>query len=156
MAQKKRRRKKLDTSKLVCFLLVGSGLLITQECIYLMRLCIKSNYMASAAWLTAALSLAQVIIITGGKCYFELVKSISTHAPAGGATCVRAFSFCGNCIDLYGIQNIAGLAPELVTQNLNCLKGHILMQPHRLDGLRRQAILLADLRIGQPAHIFTL
>ena len=51
MAQKKRRRKKLDTSKLVCFLLVGSGLLITQECIYLMRLCIKSNYMASAAWL---------------------------------------------------------------------------------------------------------
>ena len=23
---------------------------------------------------------------TGGKCYFELVKSISTHAPAGGAT----------------------------------------------------------------------
>ena len=75
MAQKKRRRKKLDTSKLVCFLLVGSGLLITQECIYLMRLCIKSNYMASAAWLTAALSLAQVIIITGGKCYFELVKS---------------------------------------------------------------------------------
>ena len=37
------RRKKLDTSKLVCFLLVGSGLLITQECIYLMRLCIKSN-----------------------------------------------------------------------------------------------------------------
>ena len=28
-----------------------------------------------AAWLTAALSLAQVIIITGGKCYFELVKS---------------------------------------------------------------------------------
>ena len=62
MAQKKRRRKKLDTSKLVCFLLVGSGLLITQECIYLMRLCIKSNYMASAAWLTAALSLAQVII----------------------------------------------------------------------------------------------
>ena len=26
-------------------------------------------------WLTAALSLAQVIIITGGKCYFELVKS---------------------------------------------------------------------------------
>ena len=75
MAQKKRRRKKLDTSKLVCFLLVGSGLLITQECIYLMRLCIKSNYMASAAWLTAARSLAQVIIITGGKCYFELVKS---------------------------------------------------------------------------------
>ena len=62
MAQKKRRRKKLDTSKLVRFLLVGSGLLITQECIYLMRLCIKSNYMASAAWLTAALSLAQVII----------------------------------------------------------------------------------------------
>lgn len=98
MAQKKRRRKKLDTSKLVCFLLVGSGLLITQECIYLMRLCIKSNYMASAAWLTAALSLAQVIIITGGKCYFELVKSISTHAPAGGATAIfhkSVMRFCG-------------------------------------------------------------
>lgn len=75
MAQRKRRKNKLDTSKLVCFLLIASGLLITQECIYLMRLCIQSNYMASAAWLTAALSLAQVIIITGGKCYFELVKS---------------------------------------------------------------------------------
>lgn len=75
MAQKRRRRRKPDTSKIVCFLLILSGLIITQECVYLMRLCIKSNYMASAAWLTAALSLAQVIIITGGKCYFELVKS---------------------------------------------------------------------------------
>lgn len=76
MAQKRRRRrKKPDTSKIVCFLLILSGLLITQECVYLMRLCIKSNYMASAAWLTTALGLAQVIIITGGKCYFDLVKS---------------------------------------------------------------------------------
>ena len=75
MAQKRRRRRNPDTSKIVYFLLILSGLIITQECVYLMRLCIKSNYMASAAWLTAALSLAQVIIITGGKCYFELVKS---------------------------------------------------------------------------------
>lgn len=75
MAQKKRRRKKLDTSKLVCFLLIGSGLFITQECVYLMRLCIKSNYMAPATWLTTVLGLAQLIIITGGKGYFELVKS---------------------------------------------------------------------------------
>lgn len=75
MAQKKRRRKKLDTSKLVCFLLVGSGLLITQECIYLMRLCIKSNYMASAAWLTAALSLAQVIPVN------ELTRYIDADIP---------------------------------------------------------------------------
>ena len=75
MAQKRRRRKKSDASKKFFVLLVLSGLFITQECVFLMYLCIRLSYTAAAAWLTAALSLAQVIIITGGKCYFDLVKS---------------------------------------------------------------------------------
>ena len=74
----------------------------------------------------------------------------------GRFPCVRAFSFCGNRIDLYGIQNVAGLALKLVTQDLDRLKGNVLMQPHRLDGLRRQTEFLANLRVGQAAHIFEL
>ena len=81
-----------------------------------MRLCIKSNYMASAAWLTAALSLAQVIIITGGKCYFELVKSdhkrggitapLSEHMnkPLAWQKChVRGFLFCAALAARYAV-----------------------------------------------------
>ena len=48
---------------------------ITQECVFLMYLCIRLSYTAAAAWLTAALGLAQVIIIAACNGYFGLAKS---------------------------------------------------------------------------------
>lgn len=75
MARRKRRRRKPDASKKFFVLLVLSGLLITQECVFLMYFCIKSSYTATAAWLTAALGLAQVIIISACNGYFGLAKS---------------------------------------------------------------------------------
>lgn len=75
MARKRSRKKKPDTSKKFFVLLVLSGLFITQECVFLMYLCIKLSYTAAAAWLTAALGLAQVIIISACNGYFGLVKS---------------------------------------------------------------------------------
>ena len=75
MARKRSRKKKPDTSKKFFVLLVLSGLCITQECVFLMYLCIKLSYTAAAAWLTAALGLAQVIIISACNGYFGLVKS---------------------------------------------------------------------------------
>ena len=57
MARRKRRaakKRKVEWSKVVCLLAMLAGLLIVQECLFLMYLCIKSGYTAAAAWLTAA------------------------------------------------------------------------------------------------------
>ena len=57
MARRKHRaakKRKVEWSKVVCLLAMLAGLLIVQECLFLMYLCIKSGYTAAAAWLTAA------------------------------------------------------------------------------------------------------
>ena len=71
MAQRRRKRKaakkrKLEWSKIVCVLAMLTGFLIVQECLFLMYLCIKGGYTATAAWLTAA---------TGANGYLGLAKS---------------------------------------------------------------------------------
>ena len=47
MARRKRRaakKRKVEWSKVVCLLAMLAGLLIVQECLFLMYLCIKSGY----------------------------------------------------------------------------------------------------------------
>ena len=66
MARRKRRaakKRKVEWSKVVCLLAMLAGLLIVQECLFLMYLCIKSGYTAAAAWLTAATGVGEAIII---------------------------------------------------------------------------------------------
>ena len=49
MAKRKRRaakKRKVEWSKVVCLLAMLAGLLIVQECLFLMYLCIKSGYVA--------------------------------------------------------------------------------------------------------------
>ena len=72
LAQKKKR---LEWSKILPVLVILAGFIIAQECIVLMYLCIRGGYDASAAWLTAAIGLAEAVIGLGAKCYFDLAKS---------------------------------------------------------------------------------
>ena len=52
MAKRKRRaakKRKVEWSKVVCLLAMLAGLLIVQECLFLMYLCIKNGYTAADA-----------------------------------------------------------------------------------------------------------
>ena len=80
MAQRRRKRKaaqkrKLEWSKIVCVLAMLTGFLIVQECLFLMYLCIKGGYTATAAWLTAATGVGEAVIIAGANGYLGLAKS---------------------------------------------------------------------------------
>lgn len=80
MEQDERKRKvankrKLEWSKIVCVLAMFAGFLIVQECLFLMFLCIKGGYTATAAWLTAAVGVGEAIIIAGANGYLGLAKS---------------------------------------------------------------------------------
>ena len=69
------KKRKVEWSKVVCLLAMLAGLLIVQECLFLMYLCIKSGYTAAAAWLTAATGVGEAIIIAGANGYLSLAKS---------------------------------------------------------------------------------
>lgn len=59
------------------------GFLIVQECFILMYYCIKVGYNSTAAWLTAAVGLAEAVIGTGLTGYLSLCKTEHTE---GGIT----------------------------------------------------------------------
>lgn len=79
MEQEKREsarpRKKMQGSKVITILTIISGLVIVQECLFLMYLCIKHGYSATAAWLTAGVGVGEAIIIAGCNAYMSLCKS---------------------------------------------------------------------------------
>ena len=70
-------------SKLITLLVILGGFLITQECLGLMLLAILRGYTSTAAWLTAAVGLAEAVIAAGVSGYLSLAKS--DHS-AGGIT----------------------------------------------------------------------
>lgn len=71
----KRRKRKVQWSKIVCLIAMSFGFIIVQECLFLMYMCIKSGYTAAAAWLTAATGVGEAVIIAGANGYLSLVKS---------------------------------------------------------------------------------
>ena len=71
----KRKKRKIQWSKMVCLISMVFGFIIVQECLFLMYLCIKSGYTAAAAWLTAATGVGEAVIIAGANGYFSLAKS---------------------------------------------------------------------------------
>lgn len=71
----KRRKRKIEWSKVVCLLAIIAGFIIVQECLFLMYVCIKSGYTAAAAWLTAATGVGEAVIIAGANGYISLAKS---------------------------------------------------------------------------------
>lgn len=77
MSRRKRKasKKKIEWSKLICLLAILAGMVIVQECLFLMYLCIKEGYTAAAGWLTAATGVGEAIIIAGVNGYLSLAKS---------------------------------------------------------------------------------
>lgn len=71
----KRKKRKIQWSKMVCLISMVFGFIIVQECLFLMYMCIKSGYTAAAAWLTAATGVGEAVIIAGANGYFSLAKS---------------------------------------------------------------------------------
>jgi hypothetical protein len=80
---RKPRHKKREWSKTLPLLVILAGIGIVQECFVLMYLCIRSGYTSTAAWLTAAVGLAEAVIGAGLTGYLNLCKS--DHS-AGGIT----------------------------------------------------------------------
>lgn len=76
-------KKRLEFSKLISLLVILMGFAIVQECFVLMYLCIKNGYVATAAWLTAAVGLAEVVIGLGVKSYHAVSTKQNTR---GGIT----------------------------------------------------------------------
>lgn len=76
-----RQKKKLEWHKIIALLVIFAGIVIVQECFVLMYLCVQNGYTATAAWLTAAVGLAEAVIGLGAKCYFDLAKS--DHSEGG-------------------------------------------------------------------------
>jgi hypothetical protein len=74
-------KKKRSWSKLLTLLVILAGIGIVQECFALMYLCIRLGYTSAAAWLTAAVGLAEAIIGAGLTGYLSLCKI--DHAEGG-------------------------------------------------------------------------
>lgn len=70
-----RTKKKIQGSKVITILTILAGFLIVQECLFLMYLCIKNGYTATAAWLTAGVGVGEAVIIAGANAYMSLCKS---------------------------------------------------------------------------------
>lgn len=74
-------RRKWEWSKCITLLVILAGVGIVQECFVLMYLCIVRGYTSTAAWLTAAVGLAEAIIGSGLTGYLSLCKR--DHSEGG-------------------------------------------------------------------------
>ena len=72
---KKKTGGRIEWSKFIVLLVVLLGFIIVQECFVLMWLCIRGGYAGTAAWLTAAVGLAEAVIGAGLSGYLSLCKS---------------------------------------------------------------------------------
>lgn len=77
------RKKKRQFSKIAFVLTLASGFIIAQECIALIAYAIHSGFTATAAYLTAAVGLAEAVIGGALALYNNLCKHTNT---VGGIT----------------------------------------------------------------------
>ena len=77
------RKKKRQFSKIAFSLTLASGFIISQECIFLIAYAIHSGFTATAAYLTAAVGLAEAVIGGALALYNNLTKHTNT---VGGIT----------------------------------------------------------------------
>lgn len=81
MSGKKQAGKKREYSKLITLLVVAAGIVITQECLAIMVYAIRQGFTSTAAYLTAAVGLAEAVIGAGVSGYLSLAKS--DHSEGG-------------------------------------------------------------------------
>lgn len=70
----RRRKRKMQSSKRFCLLGCLAGLILGQECLGVMIYAIRMGFDGTASWLTAAVTMAQAIIIACISGYFSLCK----------------------------------------------------------------------------------
>ena len=73
--------KKREYSKRITLLVVAAGIVITQECLAIMVFAIRQGFTSTAAYLTAAVGLAEAVIGAGVSGYLSLAKS--DHSEGG-------------------------------------------------------------------------
>ena len=78
---KKEKSGKKEYSKIITSAVIAAGVMFIEECFVLMLLCILRGYTATAAWLTAAVGLAEAVIAAGLSGYLSLAKS--DHSEGG-------------------------------------------------------------------------
>ena len=83
MKKKKTKKRAANFSKRMTRLAMLSGLLIAQECLLLIAYAIHREFMAAAAYLTAAVGLAEGIIAASLNFYISMAKKEHTE---GGIT----------------------------------------------------------------------
>ena len=66
--------KKIQWSKFLPILVILFGFVLAQESMFLMYMCINEGYTSAAAWLTAAISVAEAIIGAALTAYISLCK----------------------------------------------------------------------------------
>lgn len=67
-------KKKVEWSKVLPTVTAIAGFVIAQEAMFLIYIAIKLDYQATAAWLTAAVGLAEALIGIGVQGYLSLCK----------------------------------------------------------------------------------
>ena len=82
-----KKKKKKEWSKIITLIVILIGFIIVQECFILMWLCIKDGFTSTAAWLTAAVGLAEAVIGAGITGYLSLCK---VDHSEGGITFEKA------------------------------------------------------------------
>lgn len=80
---KKKTRKKIDFSKRMTRLAIVAGFVVAQECLALIGYAIYKDFVAPAAYLTAAVGLAEAIIAASLNFYISMAKKDHT---VGGIT----------------------------------------------------------------------
>lgn len=73
--------KKLEWSKKFTLIAMIMGFIILQECFFLMLLCIIKGFTATAAWLTAAVAVAEALLITVPLSYHNV--SVKNNSQGG-------------------------------------------------------------------------
>ena len=74
-------KQKREYSKQITLLVVLAGIVITQECLAIMVYAIRQGFTSTAAYLTAAVGLAEAVIGAGVSGYLSLAKS--DHSEGG-------------------------------------------------------------------------
>lgn len=73
--------RKREYSKLITLLVIVAGIIVVQECLAIMVFAIRQGFTSTAAYLTAAVGLAEAVIGAGVSGYLSLAKS--DHSEGG-------------------------------------------------------------------------
>ena len=92
----KKQKKKMEFSKKIALLVFVGGMIVIQECVLLIAYAIYKDFTATAAYITAAIGIGELMIGSVIRRYLGLAES--DHSE-GGITydAAKATNFSNNC-----------------------------------------------------------